>query len=178
MTFRNASPEDASAIAALHTLSWQLNYRGIWSDEYLDSNLLDERKIYWKKKLTHPKDIPFVLLAEEGKKLCCFVCAFANHSEKWGTLIDNIHVNQSFQNRGIGFQLMQAVAIWINHQNLEPKCYLWVLDKNEAGIRFYQRHGGVEVERFMTESPGGGQSMLRTMYWEDSNKLILKNLDG
>lgn len=175
MKFRTATPDDAPAIAALHTLSWQLNYRGIWSDEYLDGNLLEERIIYWKKKLTHSEDIPFVLLAEEEEKLCGFVCAFANHNEKWGTLIDNIHVSQSFQNRGIGFQLLQAVALWMKEQNLEPKCYLWVLDKNGAGIRFYERHGGVGVERFMTDSPGGGQSMLRTMFWENANKIISKD---
>ena len=40
MIYRNATPDDASTIAEIHTLSWQQNYRGIWSDEYLDDNLL------------------------------------------------------------------------------------------------------------------------------------------
>ena len=172
MLYRNATLKDAKVIAEIHTLSWQQNYRGIWSDAYLDGNLLEERIIYWQKKLTHPVDIPFVIIAEEEGKPCGFVCAFANHSEQWGTLIDNIHVSQNFQNRGIGLQLMKTVAIWIKNQNLTPKCYLWVLDKNEKGIRFYERHGGVQVERFLTDSPGGGQSMLRTMFWENSKILL------
>ena len=174
MNFRNATPQDATAIASIHTVSWQQNYRGIWSDEYLDGNLLEEKTTYWKKKLTHPIDIPFVMLAEEDGEICGFICAFANHSEKWGTLIDNIHVSQNSQNKGIGLQLLKAVAEWINTQNLDPKCYLWVLDKNQAGIRFYERHGGVEVERFMIDSPRVGQSMLRTMFWENSNILHSK----
>jgi len=172
MTFRPATTDDAPAIAALHTLSWQLNYRGIWSDEYLDGNLKEERTAYWQKKLNHPKDIPFVILAEQEGRLCGFVCAFSNHSGQWGSLIDNIHVHQDFQNKGIGLKLMQAVAQWLKKENPNPKCYLWVLDKNKAGIRFYERHGGVQVERFETDSPGGGKSMLRTMYWADANILL------
>ena len=71
---------------------------------------------------------------------------------------------------------MKSVAQWIIEQNLDPKCYLWVLDKNEKGIRFYERNGGVQVERFLTDNPRKGQSMLRTMFWKDSNLLIFNDL--
>ena len=39
MTYRNATHEEAEAIADLHAKSWQTAYRGILSDDFLSGYL-------------------------------------------------------------------------------------------------------------------------------------------
>lgn len=52
-----------------------------------------------------------------------------------GNEIEKLFVEPQFQNQGIGMQLLKfAVETWKTD-------FLWVLEHNRRGIRFYQRHG-------------------------------------
>src|SRR5205807_3917990 len=41
--FRHATADDAAAMARLHTQSWRENYRGVYSDAFLDDEALADR---------------------------------------------------------------------------------------------------------------------------------------
>lgn len=64
MRIRAAGPEDAVAIAALHTQSWQTAYRGMAADAYLDGALAGEHHEHWQALLGSPPEGAVILIAE------------------------------------------------------------------------------------------------------------------
>jgi hypothetical protein len=44
MPCRMATLADSAAIATLHADSWRRHYRGAYSDQYLDGNIVEERQ--------------------------------------------------------------------------------------------------------------------------------------
>ena len=54
MEYRHATAQDASAIATLHAESWRQNYRGAFSDAFLDGDVHTERLTVWTKRLRTP----------------------------------------------------------------------------------------------------------------------------
>jgi hypothetical protein len=52
--YRPATERDIAAIAALHADSWRRNYRGAYSDEFLDRDVFEDRRAVWSERLTQP----------------------------------------------------------------------------------------------------------------------------
>lgn len=50
--YRQATPDDAPAIALLHAESWRMHYRGAYADDYLDGPVYDERAAVWHSRWT------------------------------------------------------------------------------------------------------------------------------
>ncbi len=48
LTIRDATPDDAPAIAAVHVGAWQVAYRGQIPDEVLDGLRLETRERWWR----------------------------------------------------------------------------------------------------------------------------------
>ena len=55
MEFRTANHDDIDAIATLHAESWRTAYRGMFRDEFLDSNVFADRLEVWQQRLSAPK---------------------------------------------------------------------------------------------------------------------------
>jgi len=53
--YRQAGAEDIEAIATIHADSWRLNYRGAYSDAFLDGAVDDNRRAVWTERLRHLK---------------------------------------------------------------------------------------------------------------------------
>ena len=51
VSFRQAVAADAEGIAALHADSWRRFYRGVYSDEFLDGDVLADRREVWASRL-------------------------------------------------------------------------------------------------------------------------------
>ncbi len=49
--YREATAEDALAVATLHAESWRTHYRGAYRDEYLDGPVLEERTGVWSERV-------------------------------------------------------------------------------------------------------------------------------
>ncbi len=70
-----AAARDAAVIAALHTSSRCGTYRGIFSDVYLDHEILTERQRYWRRQLqAEPRAQQSVLMATDGSTGVGFIC--------------------------------------------------------------------------------------------------------
>ena len=54
LRFRAAAPGDADAIAGLHADSWQRNYRGAFSDAFLDHDVAGYLLPLWTERLARP----------------------------------------------------------------------------------------------------------------------------
>jgi len=174
LVFRKATISDAPAIATLHAKSWQQNYRGAFSDTYLDNEALDDRKAVWANRLTNPAANQFVFVAAYDTSIVGFVCAFFNNSNTYGTLLDNLHVSSAMKGNGIGKNLMGRIANELDSSYLETGMYLWVLEQNDGARHFYKALGGQEKETLAGHDIGDRPVMKVRYYWPTMAELLAK----
>lgn len=158
MQFRLATRSDAGAIAALHAESWRRNYRGAYSDAFLDGDVRAERLTVWTARLRVPDPRSQTILAEDGEGLVAFAHTVFEDDPCWGALVDNLHVAQGRKRRGIGSRLMGLTERAVLERG--TGFYLWVLEQNHDARAFYEARGGRCVERAPVPPPGGVASRL------------------
>jgi ribosomal protein S18 acetylase RimI-like enzyme len=152
--FRAAGPDDADAVARLHADSWRRHYRGAYADSFLDSDVVADRVSVWTSRLAVPANSATVL-AEDGTRLVGFVHAIFDADDRWGSLIDNLHVVHDRKRSGIGRALLTRAAEAVVERATGDSMYLWVLEQNSAAQGFYQATGGTCVEKATVPPPGG-----------------------
>lgn len=156
--FRSAGAADALAIAALHADSWLRDYRGAYSDSFLDGDVLQDREKVWSERLRRDDGASHTVLAEDGAGLVGFAHVVFDSDPSWGALLDNLHVRHRDKRHGVGSELLaltgQAVIERVS------SLYLWVLEQNLQARAFYEARGGVRVERASVSAPGGVASRL------------------
>jgi ribosomal protein S18 acetylase RimI-like enzyme len=173
ITLRLATLADAPAVAALHTESWRFAYRGAYSDEYLDGPVFEDRARVWRQRLSSPPENQHVILAEDGDALVGFICAYGADDERYGTLVDNLHVRPALHRRGIGRHLLAEVAAWNLVEHPGVGVYLWVLEQNARAQAFYQHLGANDVGSKTTVPPGGGSTVARRYAWSPQQLPVL-----
>ena len=169
--YRQGEPSDADAIAMLHTRSWRENYRGAFSDAFLDGELPEERMRVWRERLDRPAENQFVRLAFDAANLVGFVCAYGAHDPQWGSLIDNLHVAHAAKRTGIGAALMRQAGAWLESQYPAVGVYLFVLEINSSARRFYERLGAQNAGVSTMETHGGAMVRSCRYIWPDAKML-------
>jgi ribosomal protein S18 acetylase RimI-like enzyme len=165
MTIRVATSADSPRIAALHAASWRYAYRGALSDEYLAGDLESDRRQLWARRLAEPTENQRVLIAEDGCHLLGFACVYVGEDPQWGSYLNNIHVVQAAQGRGIGRLLLHVTAQACRSSH-PGGLYLWVLQSNTKAQAFYARHGAKNTGADLWEAPGGTTAPLFRFSWE------------
>jgi ribosomal protein S18 acetylase RimI-like enzyme len=180
LTFRTAGPDDAESVAQLHADSWRRHYRDAYADSYLDGDLVDDRRLVWSSRLTTRANT-LTILGEDDTGLTGFVHTVFDDDDRWGSLIDNLHVTHRHQRTGVGTALLTHAAKAVAELAVETSIYLWVLSQNTAAQRFYRALGGTCVEKAMASPPGGvptrlsgAPSKLR-IAWPDPATLLSEN---
>jgi GNAT superfamily N-acetyltransferase len=157
--FREAASADAHEVGSLHADSWRRHYRGAYADAFLDGDILTDRRAVWSSRLAEPTPARTTILAEEGDRLVGFVHVVFDHHERWGALVDNLHVAHDWQRRGLGSALMtragQSVLDHGSGTGTGTAMYLWVLELNLAAQEFYRARGGSCADRELVDPPGG-----------------------
>ena len=153
--YRPAAPSDSYAIASLHTRSWRENYRGAFSDTFLDGELPEARMGVWRARLDHPPATQLVRLAFDAANLVGFVCGYGAHDPQWGSFVDNLHVASAAKGNGIGASLMRQAGSWFESRYPDLGVYLFVLEVNSSARRFYERLGALNAGVSTMESHGG-----------------------
>ncbi len=146
MVFKVATVDNYTTIAELHADSWKRTYRGIYSEDFLNFQVEEDRKALWLNRLSFPKQNQHVILAEEHKQIIGFACIFLDHDAQFGTLLDNLHVKNNLQKRGVGRLLMQQCGKIILQSTPNKKMYLWVYEKNINALAFYDKMNGIKIE--------------------------------
>ncbi|MBT9188094.1 GNAT family N-acetyltransferase [Zobellia russellii] len=171
VVYRYAMLEDALAIAQLHTKSWQENYRGVFSDNYLDELALSDRQKVWRDRLGTPSLDQKVIMAEKDGVMLGFACVFLNQDNTYGALLDNLHVSAETQGLGIGRHLMARVADEVEKSTSDKGVYLWVLEGNKLAQGFYDSRGGKRLETVEGNDIGDTPIMKVRYHWSSLEKL-------
>ena len=118
----------------VHCTSWQEAYRGIVCDRYLDTMTVEATTARARQ---FPEN---TLIAKDKEK----VVGFAVYGpSRYEDLMDAgevvaIYVLSEYYDRKIGYRLMNEAISRLKEYNT---IFVWVLEKNERAIRFYQRYG-------------------------------------
>ena len=118
----------------VHCTSWQEAYRGIVCDRYLDSMTVEATTARARQ---FPEN---TLLAKDKEKVVGFAVYGPSRDEDLmdaGEVIA-IYVLSEYYDRKIGYRLMNEAISRLKEYNT---IFVWVLEKNERAIRFYQRYG-------------------------------------
>jgi GNAT superfamily N-acetyltransferase len=178
VSFRAAAAADADSVAALHADSWRRYYRGAYADAFLDGDVLADRRTAWSRRLATQGPASITILAEADGEIAGFVHLLLDEDERWGSLVDNLHVTQARQRHGIGSALITRTAQAVIDHGTTGSMYLWVLDQNTAAQAFYTAHGGRSAERAFVEAPGGVPGRLHgypaklRYVWPDARVLL------
>jgi hypothetical protein len=92
-------------VAQLHADSWRRHYRGAYADAFLDGDVVADRLAVWSARLAGRANTVTVL-AEDGTGPAGFVHVVFDDDERWGSLVDNLHVAVGRQRGGIGTALL------------------------------------------------------------------------
>jgi ribosomal protein S18 acetylase RimI-like enzyme len=169
--YRAADRSDADAIALLHTRSWRENYRGSFSDAFLDGELPEERIRVWHARLADPPANQFVQLAFDAEDLVGFVCAYGAVDSHWGSFIDNLHVARAARLRGVATSLLRQAGAWLESRYPDRGVYLFVLEVNKPARRFYERLGGHDCGVSTMETHGGAVVQSCRYVWSRAERL-------
>lgn len=168
---RNAERIYPDTIARLHAESYRAAFRGMLSDEYLDNHAISDRLTVWKKRVSIPEHNQRMFVAEEiDGTLVGFAYCYGGKHEKFGTFLDSLHVAPKHNRKGIGTMLIAHAALWNKSAYPEDGLWLWVRARNTSAIRFYERLGGMFVERSMIETADGSSAEMLRVFWPNMDK--------
>jgi ribosomal protein S18 acetylase RimI-like enzyme len=138
LTIRAANDSDRDEVARVHVRTWQVAYRGLLPDEYLDQLRPEDRAA----RYTFASDDPHqrsTLVALDDEAVCGFTTFGVSRD---GDLPDAgeiyaIYVDPDQWGTGAGRLLMANARSRLNEMGFRD-AFLWVLDGNDRAQRFYE----------------------------------------
>ena len=142
LSIRDATPEDAAAIAEVHVRSWRSAYRGMIPVEVLDALSVVQRERNWRERLllaTTADAIPFTLVAELAGAVRGF-CNVSRLDADAEATIGALYLEPAHLRAGIGSALLATALARLRDAGRDD-VVLWVLEENRAARAFYERFG-------------------------------------
>jgi ribosomal protein S18 acetylase RimI-like enzyme len=173
ITIRSATEADAADIAAIHTASWRDAYAGILADDFLNGDIEGNRLALWSRRFKDQSAAQLVDVAlDQAGTMMGFACSYAGFDERWGSLVDNLHMLPRFRGQGIGEALLRRAVAQLTAGGADEGLHLWVFEANVAGLRFYERLGGRIVEKRTSEIPAAGGKAVLRVHWPALSRFV------
>lgn len=138
-SIRDARPGDELPVAQVHVRTWQVAYRGLLPDAYLDALQPEDRARRYTFGDRSP-DAPRTLVALDGPELIGFATVRVDPGEPFVGELAALYVEPAHWNRGAGLALIAAARARLAACRCRA-ARLWLLDGNHRGERFYRRDG-------------------------------------
>jgi ribosomal protein S18 acetylase RimI-like enzyme len=157
MLVRQARPEDARAIAAIHVHAWQVAYQGIVPSAFLGSLSVEQRENVWRQNLEQAASETWV--AEESSQILGWIApheaAIRTPSRQPGVWAS--YVDPPSWRRGVGRRLCREAEGYLGGSGFS-EITLWVLKDNAQAIAFYESIGFlIEPSSEKTITRGGAE---------------------
>lgn len=148
---RWAAVDDAAALADVHVSSWQKAYAGVFPESFLNGLDRERRTRWWRRHIEEGARV----LVSEAEDVVGF-CSFGfSGDEGWGEIFA-IYVHPDHWGDGHGYDLLLAGEDALVEQG-HQRALLWVLEDNDRGREFYERHGWSVGKPIRVEEIGGVQ---------------------
>jgi len=142
MNIRAATPDDAEAIADIHIAAWQFAYKGIMDDALLESMERDRKIAAWAEAIGELGWSVYV--AQDNGEITGFIhiSEYRDHDMESGRTgeVASLYIKPELIGTGVGGRLFSEGL-----HRLETRGYsriaLWILEKNERSISFYEKFG-------------------------------------
>jgi SAM-dependent methyltransferase len=166
--YRLAEPDDAEALAVMHTRSWQAGYRGLIDQDFLDSLDPHSRTAHYRESL-QPEALEASgtvwILAEAETGVAGHVCALRSDDQPDRGYLGMLYVDPDYWGQGIGARLHDMALRAFARMGYD-QAYLKVLDGNERAQGFYQRRGWQRTERRFVDTFTSGGHSVELVDWE------------
>jgi GNAT superfamily N-acetyltransferase len=169
---RDAQFEDYPSIAKLHADNWKRHYRGIYTAEFLDKEVDNNRLNLWYNRLKEPTSNQQIIIAVLDERIVGLSGFYLAEDSVFGSYLDNLHVAHSIQGFGIGKRLLRETAKRILDKADSQKMYLWVFKLNEDARRVYDRLGGENFETAEKQIEDGSKAQVCRYVWQDVSILL------
>ncbi|MBV9662585.1 MAG: GNAT family N-acetyltransferase [Actinobacteria bacterium] len=141
MIIRPAEPADAEEVAAVHVRSWQVGYRGLMPDDYLDGLDPAERAATYTFGEIAPGGRQTIVAVNAGS-IVGFATIAPGRDDDLADLgeLCALYVDPSHWGAGYGRELIAAARAALTGGGFTD-AFLWVLVGNERAERFYRADG-------------------------------------
>lgn len=138
---REATADDKTSVARVHVRSWQVGYRGLISDEYLDTMNAEERAARYTFGVSGTL-LPTTIVAIDGGRLLGFASFGSSRDVDAPTTgeVLGLYVDPDSWRRGIGATLISKAGSYLREMSFTD-AVLWVLEGNDRAIQFYESDG-------------------------------------
>jgi ribosomal protein S18 acetylase RimI-like enzyme len=161
---REATVDDAEAVARIHVRAWQAAYAGILPDDLLAELDPVERAVLRRAHLADPDRVTTNVVAVRDAAIVGFADAgpydLYRNPERQNPDVGEvyaIYVDPRHWGTGAGRALMRAALADLTAQGPRP-VRLWVLTANDRARRFYERCGFIAdgaADTFTAHRPDG-----------------------
>jgi len=155
LSMRTATPDDAAEVAGVHVRSWQVAYRGLIPDGYLDGLNPDDRMARYTFGATD-RDQPSTMLAVEDGVIRGFATTGPSRdadTSDAGELLA-LYVDPRAWGLGVGRRLLAEAREVLGRDGFTV-AVLWVLVGNDRAQRFYRTDGWLPDGRRRREEVWG-----------------------
>lgn len=141
-------PADARGIAQVQRASWQGAYLGMLPHRVLTSMAEAQGPGFWQSVLVRSQSRSEVLVAELDEEVLGFISfgAIRERLPGYNSEFYALYVLPEAQGCGIGTALMAGAGRLLVRQRMVGAT-VWVLERNEAARRFYERLGGLLLDQ-------------------------------
>jgi len=142
MLLRPAEPADALAVARVHVRAWQVAYRNLLPDDYLNSLKPEDRAQRYTFGGTDPREPMTTVAVDERGTIRGFAttCAARDADVPGHGELAAIHVDPDCWGRGVGVALLASARTFLLDSGFR-RAILWVLVGNTRAERFYMKDG-------------------------------------
>jgi len=160
---RDATTQDAAAIADVHAAAWRVAYRDLFEPDFL-ATVIERAQAKWTKVLAEGRADQPVLVAERGTRIAAFahlvpapragefeISAFYAHPSAWGS--------------GVSHTLIDGV--WAALTEVADRASFWTLSGFNRARKFYLRCGFAETGNTREIDYGDRRPVLELEYARD-----------
>lgn len=168
---RKVEPKDIQSVVDIQVNGWKTAYKGIISDDFLES-MNKEEKINKRKKDYNKTGFIVAELKNEIVGFCRYIDnnTYSKDLDYIDCEILALYVKVDLKYRGIGTKLFEYVKHEFQTKN-KSKMILWCLKENDPSKKFYKKMGGKIVEEKEIELKGKKYREVGFLYsiWEEKD---------
>ncbi|SDM37759.1 Ribosomal protein S18 acetylase RimI [Allokutzneria albata] len=174
---RDATRDDAHAIATVLVRSWRAAYRGLLPDEVLAALSISEREQFWSDLLAARPPRTRMLVATSAGDVVGFAAlgpplVEADRVDPSLGDLYALYLAPDVWHCGIGSQLHAAALDGLRSCGF-THAGLWVLDSNERALCFYRSHGWTDTGRSQLDRGPGGVELHERRLHRDLGEFTL-----